>query len=346
MVLSKRLMSHEAVGSRMIDIRHVGEAAQDRPKILASQWLDLRGTQVVVDVASVVLPATEGLRPTGDRTAVATFATVHAVCEQLQLVRGPLLFAAHKSRGRDCEVRREWRTLNALGNGVTPGAVHFVPDAPQTPARVYESTAPGVPLQDCIEWIADAYQGSGLSERHTALLLARIYHSARSGLHTLHQAGIEHRHPHERNFNVDLQTGHATLFDYTESVVRHRVAGWYHRSAWRDAAQRDTEYFDGIWQRRLETHGLSAVKTPAEDNYGDMQQAVGRLETVATRAILAKLGLTALPDADIQQVIAAQDWLIGRVPDIYYPHSTDTDRRRPRLRRLARQVLDAVVYTR
>jgi hypothetical protein len=352
-----RSSEHQSVPDT-VDIRDLrGEYCDPPTQTITGETLEVQGRPLHVEVRAVVYHPTiknwldgGSVEPSGSRTVFGIFLSSGTAGQLIQLVRGPSEFSV-STNDDNWQLVQEKKILEAVGEHPPVSfVVAPLPRAHQTNERIYESTAPGILLSDALSIVADAYGRGELTAKEVALILRKMHSSVHQSLAQLHSLGIKHHHAHASpgNFNVDIRTANATVFDYTLAVSRDRpdtfmeVDHPVRKLLTADDLEEDIQTFELSWQQALAAAELST--TPLEDSDTQaMDAAIAQLEPAVIRAALRSIGFSGVSDNDVQSIIAAQEIVIGKAPDIFYPKNTANQRLKTRFA-LARRAIEEFIF--
>lgn len=328
-----------------IDIRDFRGEHCGPPPHLSSETLEIQGRFVDVQLRTIIYHPTRingldggSIDPNGSRTMFGIYVDSGAKDQLVQLVRGPSEFSVSKS-DYEWELAQEKRILEVIAEyPPKPFLASSLPRAHKTNEAIYESTAPGVLVGDAVAIVAKAYRCGELSEYDAALILTKMNLSVRHSIAQLHDLGIKHHHAHvfPGNFNIDLQTGNATLFDYTLAASKNHPDTFtevdypVRKTLNAENLDEDIQAFEFSWQGALEAVGLP-INLLEEFDVEAMDTAIAKLEPTVVRAALRSVGLNNVSGNDVQRVIELQGTVIGNAPDISYPKDTLSERLKTKL---------------
>jgi hypothetical protein len=251
----------------------------------------------------------------------------------IQHIAGPQQFSVSPHHF-DLQLQQERRILELIAQQLAPDFVTMpLPHAYQARDVIYESTAPGIRMDEATEVIANAYANGELTEEDTSLLLEHMRDSAYSAIASLHSIGIKHNHAHPRNFNIDLVDGSATIFDYTIAVsTQARDTEFMADNGLVTAERMEDDFleFETKWQALLLSAAVSHLDYEREPDETTRNMALSKLLPMVVRRALREVGVDQVTDQAVVQVIEAQGRLISNAPDISYPKNTLRQRLRGR----------------
>lgn len=272
--------------------------------------------------------------PNGNRIMFGIFADNGLHRRLIQLVSGPSEFIVD-GREDKSELRQEKKILAQIAKHPSiPFIAEPLPNALQTSEAIYGSTAPGIVLRHALDIIAGAYHSGELSKRELTLLLRKMHTSALVSLGNLHSIGIKHNHSHIENFNIDIRTGNATIFDYTYAVSNTAPDTIIHtkrRIFTADNFGEDIAEFQRSWREYLKHLKLDEVKLLSTPGNLEVETAIAKLAPTVIRAALYKLDVSNPSEEEIERIMTIQDELIGIAPTVRYPKNTFRQRLKTRL---------------